>query len=103
LRLGTEETDYFLRNAKRDNNLDVSDIDGAKPRIGPRFKSEKQLSRLHSLNNEEVKDELDNLANSGLHRRDLSMKNLGYGQEDKYRQREPSCNNLAAGLDKRKN
>ena len=31
--------DFFHKNAKRNNNLDVSDIDGAKPKAAHRTKS----------------------------------------------------------------
>jgi hypothetical protein len=39
VQLGSEKTDFFLKSAKRDNNLKVDDIDGAKPRISHRARS----------------------------------------------------------------
>lgn len=74
--LAHDERNYSLKSAKH-SNLDVSDIDGARPRIGPKARSEKHLNWPSSVDNAEIRDELDHLVRGKLHKRDLSLKQLG--------------------------
>ena len=84
VRLGSDQTDFFLKSAKRNNNLNVDDIEGAKPTNNHRARSEKNLKSLPSEHgNIEIRDQLDSLTKSGLHKRDLSMKHLHQGNESK--------------------
>ena len=48
VRISHENNDCFLKNAKRYNNLDVSDIDGAKPKISIRSRSERHVTEAAS-------------------------------------------------------
>ena len=51
VRISHENNEFFLRNARRDNNLDVSDIDGAKPKISIRSRSERHLTEASAYGN----------------------------------------------------
>lgn len=76
LRLGTEgrESSPYLKP----NKLDTSDIEGARPRANHLTKSERQLRHLHTEpRNVEAMDELDRLAQNNVHRRELSLNQLG--------------------------
>lgn len=39
LKISHDNNEFFLKDARRDNNLDVSNIEGAKPRISVRTRS----------------------------------------------------------------